>query len=122
MFKRAIVSGLFASFLSFAMATTRVAAESSGAVQDPPEKGPPKEQNIIARVVISFVLDDDGIPTNLTVVSSTNPEMNQKALDIVAQWRLKPGHKGTKFQVPVEFSRESEDHTEPKPKEKAAQN
>lgn len=44
-------------------------------------------------VKISTVVDADGVPTNLRVLSGLNSKEDSTALDAVKQWRFEPGTK-----------------------------
>src|SRR5262249_52433684 len=41
-------------------------------------------------VVISIIVGSDGIPHDLSIVSSPNPKVEKAALDAVREWRFRP--------------------------------
>lgn len=48
---------------------------------------------IDGRVVIAFIVNEDGRVEDPRVASSTRPEFEQPALDAIRRWRFKPGMK-----------------------------
>ncbi|MGH9620562.1 MAG: TonB family protein [Bryobacteraceae bacterium] len=53
---------------------------------------PPKAKanGVQGKVTIKATISKDGIPTELSVVSSPSPALSQSALDSVRQWRYRP--------------------------------
>ena len=49
-----------------------------------------RKKKITGTVVVSFVVDKNGIPQDLRVESSANPKLGPIALDAVRQWRFQP--------------------------------
>ncbi len=69
---------------------------------DPDYKALPKKHHE-GTVVLSVVVDVDGLPKNVKVTRSLDPELDQKAVDAVKQWRFKPAKKKGQ-PVPVEIN------------------
>jgi protein TonB len=55
-----------------------------------------KEAFVEGVVKLSTVVTDEGLPTELHVVSGLNSDEDNKALDAVKQWRFQPGTKSGK--------------------------
>jgi TonB family protein len=51
-------------------------------------------------VLLSIVVDENGVPQNIMVVRSIGLGLDQKAIEAVQKWRFKPGVKDGKA-VPV---------------------
>jgi TonB family protein len=49
-----------------------------------------RKKKITGTVVVSFVVDKNGIPQDLRVESSANPKLEPAALDAVRQWQFQP--------------------------------
>jgi RNA polymerase sigma factor (sigma-70 family) len=66
------------------------------------------------QVLVDFVVDEKGNVANASVASSTNPGLEQAAVDAVSQWTFSPGQKtgaavATHMQVPIVFTLSPED-------------
>jgi TonB family protein len=63
----------------------------------PTEKAEPeytneaREARIEGSVILSIVVDEFGIPTEIQVVRSLDPGLDAKAVEAVEKWRFKPG-------------------------------
>jgi TonB family protein len=44
-------------------------------------------------VLVSLVVDENGVPRNVKVVRSLDPGLDQKAIEAVQQWKFRPGQK-----------------------------
>ena len=58
-------------------------------------------------VLLSVVVDENGIPRNIRVIRSVGLGLDQKAIEAVERWRFRPGHKHGKavaVQAAVEVS------------------
>jgi TonB family protein len=51
-------------------------------------------------VLLSVVVDENGVPQNIKVVRPLGMGLDQKAIEAVMKWRFRPGMKGGKA-VPV---------------------
>jgi len=52
-----------------------------------------RRKNISGNVLLSLVVDKDGIPKNIKVLSPLDPGLDQKAIESVSKWRFSPGMK-----------------------------
>lgn len=52
-------------------------------------------------VLLSVVVDENGIPRNIRVIRSVGLGLDQKAIDAVQRWRFRPGHRHGRA-VPVQ--------------------
>ena len=50
-----------------------------------------RKKKITGTVIISFVVDENGVPQQLEVRESSHPGFNSPALSAVSQWRFSPG-------------------------------
>ncbi len=73
-----------------------------------------------AKVVIQFVVGDEGAPKELTVTSTTDTDMNEPALEQVSKLRLTPEAKGKKFAIPVTFNQAAVEKRKAELKEKSS--
>ena len=67
-----------------------------------------RRSGLEGRVVILFIVDENGMVKNARVESSTNPAFSKPALDALRKWRFKPGVKDgrkvkTKVRQPMPF-------------------
>lgn len=67
-----------------------------------------RRSGLEGRVVILFIVDENGLVKNARVESSTNPAFSKPALDALRKWRFKPGVKDgrkvkTKVRQPMPF-------------------
>ena len=44
-------------------------------------------------MLVSLVVDENGVPRNVKVVRSLDPGLDQKAIEAVQQWKFRPGQK-----------------------------
>lgn len=68
-----------------------------------------RKAGIEGQVVVQFVIEPDGTPSNLTVVKSANQILDAEALRAVSKLRFKPGRQRgkpvrVKFAMPVRFA------------------
>jgi TonB family protein len=52
-----------------------------------------RQAKIEGSVLLSLVVDENGVARNIKVVQSLDPGLDQAAIDSVRQWRFKPGQK-----------------------------
>jgi protein TonB len=62
-----------------------------------------------SNVVVHVVIDNQGVPVNLSLVSPGDPDFDQSALKAVSQWRFKPAMTGgepvaVELKIDVQFS------------------
>ncbi len=74
-----------------------------------------KLDGLEGRVVISFMVDEKGIPVNIQVTESAGEQFDKAALRAVSKWRILPAVDGKKalmkkFQVPFEFELEKKEN------------
>ncbi len=67
-----------------------------------------RRSGLEGRVVILFIVDENGLVRNARVESATNPAFSKPALDALRKWRFKPGIKDgrkvkTKVRQPMPF-------------------
>jgi TonB family protein len=67
-----------------------------------------KRMGVEGRVIVTFVVDANGLVQNVGVVDSTDPRFEVAALRAVSRWKFKPGRKGgkpvaTALDVPINF-------------------
>lgn len=56
-------------------------------------------------VKVAYVVDAQGVPTDIHITQSVNSELDQRVLDAVAQFRYEPGVlNGQKVAVPVDLA------------------
>jgi len=68
-----------------------------------------RRQGIGGEVVVGFIVDTEGRPVELYVVSSTRKEFEPAAVQAVSKWKFKPGMVNdrpvyTRMQVPIFFA------------------
>jgi len=68
-----------------------------------------RSSGLRGEVVVHFVVDEKGQVRDPVVFSSTNPGLNQPAIDALLKWRFEPGRKNgatvnTRMEVPIVFS------------------
>ena len=76
--------------------------------QEPKYSQAALQAKVEGRVVLSIVVDENGIPQDITVINSLGFGLDEEARDCVAQWRFKPGTKNgiavrTQANVEVNF-------------------
>ena len=54
------------------------------------------DAHIQGAVQLHLVIDDSGLPQNVTVVKGLDPGLDENAVDAVRQWRFQPGKKDGK--------------------------
>jgi periplasmic protein TonB len=52
-----------------------------------------RRQQLEGTVAISLLIDENGVPHDLTVVESAGPVLDAAVLDAVKQWRFEPARK-----------------------------
>ena len=68
-----------------------------------------KKRGMTGQVVLQFIVNPSGDVQDVEVVSSTNKEFEQPAIQAVQQWKFIPGRKNgrtvyTRMQVPIAFN------------------
>jgi TonB family protein len=68
-----------------------------------------RKSGVRGEVVTRFILDSRGAVRNARVISSSQPEFDQAALDSISKWRFRPGRKdgepvATWVEVPIIFA------------------
>jgi protein TonB len=68
-----------------------------------------KRAGISGEVVLGFVVDSEGVPRDVVVLSASRPEFEAEAVKAILKWRFKPGRKGgaavnTRMQQPLSFT------------------
>ena len=62
----------------------------------PPYPPAMRQSRIEGKVVLEFVVDENGYVRNPVIVRSDNPGFNRVALDTIRKWRFEPGQKDSK--------------------------
>jgi TonB family protein len=78
-----------------------VTAPSVSYKVDPDYTERARKDRISGSVVLSLVVSPEGVPGDLSVLRSLDPDLDQKAIEAVSRWRFKPGLKNGQ-PVPVE--------------------
>jgi periplasmic protein TonB len=72
-----------------------------------------RKQGVSGQVVIQFIVERDGSVSSAFVISSSNHDFEQSALDGVSRWRFRAGRRNglavrTRMEVPVVFNLEND--------------
>lgn len=73
-----------------------------------------REEGKQGQVVLSFIVDQHGTPTEITVEQGISDDLNQAAKEAISKTEWKPGKEdgenvSVKFQVPIQFQLAGED-------------
>jgi len=89
----------------------RVKMEAPHATYAPDPKFPEKERKARQRgngtVLLSLVVNSDGLPGDIKVLRTLSPEFDKAAMDAVKKWRFSPGTRDGKpvaMQIKVEVN------------------
>jgi periplasmic protein TonB len=89
----------------------RVKMEAPHATYAPDPKFPKKERKARQRgkgtVLLSLVVNSDGLPGDIKVLRTLSPEFDKAAMDAVKKWRFSPGTRDGKpvnMQIKVEVN------------------
>ncbi len=68
-----------------------------------------RRAGIGGEVVLGFVVDTEGVPRDVVVLSASRPEFEAEAVKAILKWRFTPGRKGgaavnTRMQQPLSFT------------------
>lgn len=61
--------------------------------QEPAYTQQAKDAHVEGQVMLSIVVDNQGVPTQITVTKSLEPSLDASAVTAVEGWRFKPGMK-----------------------------
>ncbi|WP_442890393.1 TonB family protein [Congregicoccus parvus] len=75
----------------------------------PKYPGSQRDRGVQARVMLTFVVDVEGMPQRIRVRETTGPEFSEAAIAALQQWRFEPGMKdgkpvGVQMALPMIFS------------------
>lgn len=67
-----------------------------------------RRQGIEGMVWVEFIINTEGIPTNIQVIESDHPELSRSAVQTIQQWRFSPGMRdgvpiSVRSRVPLRF-------------------